>query len=262
MRRVRRARRSQSGLCALCLASIDKADPFELQAHLAKLTSADESQLTAVHAIWRFDVGGAFQQAHHRLKYGGQPRVGYGLGVALGEHVSGLGTWDAVVCVGQSRARYFERGYNQAEPIARGVAEATSVPFVPDLLHKEAGHASQTRLSRSARSANAAHAFAPTHESTAHACCSSTTCSRPARRWSLGPMRWSMPEPRVSTAPCWRGRVEPGVTSARLAVRRRAVPTRCMTPLVRVQIVALIALMGLVIYSQTRGPESVDGALG
>ncbi len=34
-----------------------------------------------------------------------------------------------------------------------------------------------------------------------------------------------------------------------------------MTPLVRVQIVALIALVGLVIYSQTRGPETVEGAL-
>ncbi len=150
---------SASGLCALCLAGIDKADPIELQAHLAKLPGADASRLTAVHAIWRFDVGGAFQQAHHRLKYGGQPSVGHGLGVALGEHIAGLGTWDAVVCVGQSRARYLERGYNQAEPIARGVGEAMKVPFLPDLLQKEAGHASQTRLSRSARNANAAHAF-------------------------------------------------------------------------------------------------------
>ncbi len=148
-----------TGLCALCLASIDRVDPFELGAHLAKLPQADASQLSAVHAIWRFDVGGAFQQAHHRLKYGGQPHVGHALGVALGGHVDGLGTWDSVVCVGQSRARYLERGYNQAEPIARGVSQALGVPFLPGLLLKEAGHASQTRLSRSARSANAAHAF-------------------------------------------------------------------------------------------------------
>ncbi len=150
---------SLSSLCALCLASIDKADPFELQSHLTKLPDADVSHLSAVHAIWRFDVEGAFQQAHHRLKYGGQPRVGQALGIALGQHVEGLGTWDAVVCVGQSRARYFERGYNQAEPIARGVADALEIPFMPELLRKEEGHASQTKLSRSARSANAAHVF-------------------------------------------------------------------------------------------------------
>ncbi len=148
-----------SGLCALCLASIDKADAFELHSHLAKLPDAETSRLSAVFAIWRFDVGGAFQQAHHRLKYGGQPRVGHALGMALGGHVDGLGTWDAVVCVGQSRARYFERGYNQAEPIARGVSEALGVPFLPGMLRKEEGHASQTKLSRSARSVNAAHVF-------------------------------------------------------------------------------------------------------
>lgn len=34
-----------------------------------------------------------------------------------------------------------------------------------------------------------------------------------------------------------------------------------MTPLVRVQIVALITLVGLVIFSQTRDPDSVDGAV-
>jgi ComF family protein len=146
-------------LCPSCLAGIARADLDELTAQIDALQSSPGQPLASAFALWRFDVGGAFQQAHHRLKYGGQPRVGRALGHVLGGALREADTWDAVVCVGQSRARYIERGYNQALPVARGVAEALGVELVADGLRRAQAH-SQTRLSRSARRANVAHVFA------------------------------------------------------------------------------------------------------
>ena len=74
-------------------------------------------------AAWAFDAGGTARRVQHALKYGGRPA----LGVRLGRLVGGIAQSDeypvdAVVPVPLSGARLLERGYNQAEMLARGAA--------------------------------------------------------------------------------------------------------------------------------------------
>lgn len=66
----------------------------------------------------------------------------------------------AIVPVPLAASRYRERGYNQAEAIADGLAERIGVPVWRDVVVRARATASQTRLTPSGRSANVHAAFA------------------------------------------------------------------------------------------------------
>jgi ComF family protein len=93
----------------------------------------------------------------HALKFRGRRRLAHLLGreagrrwVASGE-LSGAA---ALVPVPLSRARRRERGYNQAELIARGVARETGIPIRLGILKRIRERPPQAGLSRSARRKN------------------------------------------------------------------------------------------------------------
>jgi ComF family protein len=67
---------------------------------------------------------------------------------------------DLVVPVPASAARLRERGYNQAELLARGVARFSGRTPAPDLLRRTRQMGSQTALHPAERRANVARAFA------------------------------------------------------------------------------------------------------
>lgn len=67
---------------------------------------------------------------------------------------------DLVVPVPTSAARLRERGYNQAELLARGVARFSGRTLAPDLLRRTRQMGSQTALHPAERRANVARAFA------------------------------------------------------------------------------------------------------
>ena len=70
---------------------------------------------------------------------------------------------ELVVPVPTTEIRLRERGYNQAELLARGLADATRRTVVP-ALERGAGGGSQITLQPAARAANVAGAFRPTAE--------------------------------------------------------------------------------------------------
>lgn len=149
-------------LCPACLAALDDVPPGALAAHLAPI-----ARLDAAHAAWRYDPDGPLGALFHEVKYGHRPRYARLLGRALATRLPAF-TADALVPVPLTRARYLERGYNQAEEIARGLGEVLALPVCPGLLRRGAFTRSQTRLGRGARQANVAHAFAAAPD--AHAC--------------------------------------------------------------------------------------------
>ena len=67
---------------------------------------------------------------------------------------------DALVPVPLFSVRQRERGFNQAERLARRLGEAVSVPVRTNLLKRVLPTPSQTRLSRTERADNMRHAFA------------------------------------------------------------------------------------------------------
>jgi len=69
--------------------------------------------------------------------------------------------WDGIVPVPLYPAKQRERGFNQAERLARRLAVATDIPLNTRLLRRVVATRTQTLLSREERLANVRKAFAP-----------------------------------------------------------------------------------------------------
>ena len=115
-------------------------------------------------AVVLTDLDGPAQSAVHALKFGGIRRLGSLLGRLLAtapETAGALSDLDLLVPVPLHPARQRERGFNQAELIARGAAAALGVPVRGDLVRRVRPTRQQARLEAADRAGNLAGAFAP-----------------------------------------------------------------------------------------------------
>ncbi len=103
----------------------------------------------------------------HRFKYGGamwfEPFLA---DLLLREAVPVLsaGSWSGVVPVPLHPVKRREREFNQAEVLAKPLADALGVPLRTDLVRRVEATMTQTRLSRTERAENVRRAFAPMSE--------------------------------------------------------------------------------------------------
>jgi competence protein ComFC len=104
---------------------------------------------------------GVGKQVVHALKYRGYKRVVERLAAPLMLQVLGDDRFDAVVPVPLHRSRLRKRGFNQAELLARGVAEKMKAT-VSDTLEVVRSTRDQIELSAAQRRANVAGAYAAT----------------------------------------------------------------------------------------------------
>ena len=157
-------RDDESCYCAACRASLEPAPfPRELFEELAIAIGHDELALSAVGGLYTFRQDGPVQRLIHALKYLGCYDLGVALGAELGRSTSMFVEFDDVDCVVPiplHPARRRERGYNQAEAIARGVSLARDVDLVDDALLRARHTRSQTRLGADERLRNVGSAFA------------------------------------------------------------------------------------------------------
>lgn len=151
-------------VCAACRRRLARATPEMIADRLAALPEASAA-FGHTTGLWVFDAGGTVQRLQHLLKYRNRPALGIALGRLLGravrrDHVGAA--YDLVVPVPLSRVRALERGYNQSEQLARGLADALpgTPPVDAALLRRTRPTRSQTALSRTRRWANVADAFA------------------------------------------------------------------------------------------------------
>lgn len=97
----------------------------------------------------------------HQLKYRGWSALGAVMGEAMAESFRAspvLKEISVIVPVPTTSSRMRERGYNQAELIARTVAQNLGLACAP-LLERTSGNSTQTTLQPAARGANVAGAF-------------------------------------------------------------------------------------------------------
>lgn len=99
----------------------------------------------------------------YHMKYHHRPDIAMALGqmtaseFASEDFFEGI---DALVPVPLTKARQSERGYNQSERIAHGVAGVTGLPVIQQALKRTEFSESQTRKTTADRRENVAHAFA------------------------------------------------------------------------------------------------------
>lgn len=95
------------------------------------------------------------------LKFGGRRSIGRALGLLLAERLaSGPLEVDAIVAVPLNGHRLRERGFNQADEIARPIARRLAIPQIVSRIARPKPTRPQTDLAPAARRRNLADAFA------------------------------------------------------------------------------------------------------
>lgn len=148
-------------LCDACRRSIPRADAGLLADRLDDF-DAGPADFDHAFALWLFDEGTTLQRVQHAVKYHNRPTLGVRLGRWIGEGLRErrVPTPDLIVPVPLHRVRRLERGYNQSERLARGIADILDAEANDDLLVRRRATRSQTSLDKQARWRNVAEAFA------------------------------------------------------------------------------------------------------
>ncbi len=115
----------------------------------------------AATSLFRFEKGSPYQQLLHELKYRGNRRVGWYLGMLLGEKLedSVFSSCSLIVPVPIHPAKRRERGYNQSEVIAFGISRILHIPVESGLLRRRSQVRSQTSVGRYDRFLNVSGNF-------------------------------------------------------------------------------------------------------
>lgn len=108
-------------------------------------------------AVW-LDEGA--RPAVHGLKYGGLPRIADDLAAAMLPLRPASDGPSVLIPIPLAPKRLRERGYNQSEVLARGLARQWRIPVLVDVLVRTRETPSQTALTPDTRLANVAGAFA------------------------------------------------------------------------------------------------------
>ncbi len=112
--------------------------------------------LDGMTVAWLYD--GTIRHAVHAMKYRRRRRVADALGDALAASVP-MPPADALVPVPLHAGRMAERGFNQAEELARRLGHRWSLPICASGLERGRDTGHQARLNRAERQTNVAGAF-------------------------------------------------------------------------------------------------------
>ncbi|QJW92063.1 ComF family protein [Spirosoma taeanense] len=111
-----------------------------------------------------FKKGGVVQKLIHQIKYKGQKEAAKEIASWYGYQLKAESEMakqiDVLIGVPLHKSRLSQRGYNQADWIAEGLAESLGVPAQADILIRERFNASQTRKNRLERWENVKTVFA------------------------------------------------------------------------------------------------------
>ncbi len=134
-------------------------DSTELLLTAQRHIQADDLAFSSVTALWALFPDAPIHNVIMAVKYGGHRTLALALGSLLGEHLaSNYQRTSAVTFVPVHPTRRRERGYDQAELIATGAANAMHVPMLP-LLQRTRYTGTQTALSDEQRATNVQGAF-------------------------------------------------------------------------------------------------------
>lgn len=137
------------------------SNPLEKPAASCVNCAAWEPAFRCLWVLAPFSQG--MQRSIHLLKYQRARALAEALGACLAqvpEFKAPLAQVDALVPIPLHPSRQRERGYNQSEDIARGLAQALGIPLYTDLLVRRRATSQQAKLDVEARRQNVQGAFA------------------------------------------------------------------------------------------------------
>jgi ComF family protein len=152
----------EAGICRSCEYHLPKTNfHFDQENPVTRLFRGRVEIYTGAAYLY-FNKGSKVQRLVHQLKYKGRKDIGILLGELYGQslkyspHFNSAG---AIVPVPLHRKKYMQRGYNQSEQFAIGLAGAMEIPVQRHLLARTKATETQTRKSRFSRYQNVREIF-------------------------------------------------------------------------------------------------------
>ncbi|HET6401163.1 MAG TPA: phosphoribosyltransferase family protein [Candidatus Kapabacteria bacterium] len=145
-------------LCEVCIRILDYQEaPGEASIRNQFYLVASQLEVAHCRSAYSFAANSPVQSVVHAFKYDGMPR----LAAQFGRSIAGLAPRETqiIVPVPLHRTRMAERGYNQAEMMASGIAERRDAAIIR-ALKRTRPTPSQTQLSIPERIENVRGAFA------------------------------------------------------------------------------------------------------
>lgn len=122
-------------------------------------------KLERAAALFYYEPHAETSRIIHAMKYGNRPDAAIAMGRMAAMEYLPAGFFegiDAIIPVPLSRKRERQRGYNQSEQIARGIAAATGIALETAVVRRKKFKSSQTRLNRWERQENVENQFEAT----------------------------------------------------------------------------------------------------
>lgn len=152
----------ETGACLQCLHKLPRTGNFRDPENRAEQLMAGRMPFERIATFCVYSKGGTLQPLIHALKYRHRQDVGMMLGRLFGQDLAGsafIRSIDLIVPVPLHPKRERSRGYNQAEVIARGLSQATSLPLSTGNLIRVLYNPTQTRRTRTQRWENVKDIF-------------------------------------------------------------------------------------------------------
>lgn len=133
-------------ICRKCLATLPRTRYEEVEFNTMEQLFAGKVPIERATAYFFYEKGSPYASILHDIKYHGMPRMGQWFTArAVGDMADShfFDAVDVVAAVPLHRSKLAHRGYNQSEYLARGIADAISVPYV-EVLTAIRPHSTQT----------------------------------------------------------------------------------------------------------------------
>ena len=141
-------------ICVKCRYDLPKTNNHNIQIDTLHEKFQNIIDLSAIYVYCHFHKGGKLQRILHAIKYHNQQHLARILGKwYTQELVNDLGPIDVdiIVPVPLHPKRLKQRGFNQSERIAEGVADVLGKPIISNLIVRSKMNTSLTRMSKKAR---------------------------------------------------------------------------------------------------------------
>ncbi len=140
--------KGETTICTRCRVDLPKTDFHKDPDNLMHQKFWGLIEIEYAFAFLKFIKGGIVQKLLHQLKYYGQEDIGELLGKLYGITLKKEGfakKFDVILPVPLHSNRLKQRGYNQCDAIARGIAEGLEIEMNTKILERIIANISQTK---------------------------------------------------------------------------------------------------------------------
>ena len=123
-------------ICRKCLAALPRTRYEDVEFNTMEQLFAGKVPIERATAYFFYEKGSPYASILHDIKYHNLPRMGHWLTARAVSDMAGSHFFngiDMVTAVPLHRSKLAQRGYNQSEYLARGIADTLNVPYLETL---------------------------------------------------------------------------------------------------------------------------------